>query len=149
MLNDVRVIRSCRNLLHRQNNFGIAVLPDPFSKGLAHARLSISLLIHVRRSPIHIVVTVCDFLGGFVTCMPHTIEEYEEYFLVEPSPFPQMGHFSFRLMFKIVQTGFCLIGVHIVVMCIMLLCRIHVINKQGSFSRSGGLQAGVDFVKVR
>ena len=39
MLNDVRVIRSCRNLLHRQNNFGIAVLPDPFSKGLAHARL--------------------------------------------------------------------------------------------------------------
>ena len=35
MLNDVRVIRSCRNLLHRQNNFGIAVLPDPFSKGLA------------------------------------------------------------------------------------------------------------------
>ena len=64
-------------------------------------------LIHVRRSPIHIVVTVCDFLGGFVTCMPHTIEEYEEYFLVEPSPFPQMGHFSFRLMFKIVQTGFC------------------------------------------
>ena len=39
MLNDVRVIRSCRNLLHRQNNFGIAVLPDPFSKGLAGARL--------------------------------------------------------------------------------------------------------------
>ena len=31
MLNDVRVIRSCRNLLHKQNNFGIAVLPDPFS----------------------------------------------------------------------------------------------------------------------
>ena len=23
----------------KQNNFGIAVLPDPFSKGLAHARL--------------------------------------------------------------------------------------------------------------
>ena len=39
MLNDVKVIRSCRNLLHRQNNFGIAVLPDPFSKGLAHVRL--------------------------------------------------------------------------------------------------------------
>ena len=39
MLNDVKVIRSCRNLLQRQNNFGIAVLPDPFSKGLAHARL--------------------------------------------------------------------------------------------------------------
>ena len=39
MLNDVTVIRSCRNLLHKQNNFGIAVLPDPFSKGLAHVRL--------------------------------------------------------------------------------------------------------------
>ena len=39
MLNDVKVIRSCRNLLHRQNNFGIAVLPDPFSKGLATTRV--------------------------------------------------------------------------------------------------------------
>ena len=35
MLNDVRVI------WNRQNNFGIAVLPDPFSKGLVHARLTV------------------------------------------------------------------------------------------------------------
>lgn len=26
--------------------------------------------------------------------------------------------------------------------------RIHVVNKQGAFTRSGGLQAGVDYVKV-
>ena len=48
MLNDVRVIRSCRNLLHKQNNSGIAVLPDPFSKGLAHARLTVGIVaIHI------------------------------------------------------------------------------------------------------
>ena len=64
MLNDVRVIRSCRNL---QNNFGIAVLPDPFSKGLAHARLA-CLCVHIAIQ-MGRTVLMCAALNGHQVLM--------------------------------------------------------------------------------